>query len=94
MANDFRTIITADNSQFVNSVNKAERSFSKFTNKCEKDADIVMFIHRPEYYDKNAERGYGELRIAKQRDGATGDIRFRYNNSLTKIFDYELQMPF
>lgn len=37
MANDFRTIITADNSQFVNSVNKAERSFSKFTNKCEKD---------------------------------------------------------
>ncbi len=37
MANDFRTIITADNSQFVNSVNKAERSSSKFTNKCEKD---------------------------------------------------------
>lgn len=37
MANDFRTIITADNSQFVSSVNKAERSFSKFTNKCEKD---------------------------------------------------------
>lgn len=60
----------------------------------EQDADIVMFIHRPEYYDKNAEKGYGELRIAKQRDGATGDIRFRYNNSLTKIFDYELQMPF
>lgn len=60
----------------------------------EQDADIVMFIHRPEYYDKNAEKGYGELRIAKQRDGTTGDIRFRYNENLTKISDYEQQMPF
>ena len=60
----------------------------------EQDADIVMFIHRPEYYDKNAEKGYGELRVAKQRDGATGDIRFRYNESLTKISDYDQQIPF
>lgn len=60
----------------------------------EQDADIVMFIHRPEYYDKTAEKGFGEIRIAKQRDGATGDIRFRYNHNLTKIADYEQQMPF
>lgn len=60
----------------------------------EQDADTVMFIHRPEYYDKNAEKGFGEIRIAKQRDGATGDIRFRYNENLTKITDYESSMPF
>lgn len=60
----------------------------------EQDADIVMFIHRPEYYNKTAEKGLGEIRIAKQRDGATGDIRFWYNHNLTKIADYEQQMPF
>lgn len=60
----------------------------------EQDADIVMFIHRPEYYNKTAEKGFGEIRIAKQRDGATGDIRFRYNENLTKITDYDKELPF
>lgn len=60
----------------------------------EQDADIVMFIHRPEYYDKTVEKGFGEIRIAKQRDGATGDIRFRYNGNLTKITDYDKELPF
>lgn len=63
----------------------------------EQDADVVVFIHRPEYY--NAEtytlgnrslptRGLGILNIAKQRDGMTGLIPFAYNESLTKIRDY------
>lgn len=64
----------------------------------EQDADIVVFIHRPEYYEeKNAEKGVGKLAIAKQRDGLTGVMRFRYNESLTRIYDYEdssTKMPF
>lgn len=60
----------------------------------EQDADIVMFIHRPEYHNKTAEKGFGEIRIAKQRNGATGDIRFRYNENLTKITDYDKELPF
>lgn len=60
----------------------------------EQDADIVMFIHRPEYNNDKAEKGLGILRIAKQRDGATGDIRFRYNENLTRITDYEKELPF
>lgn len=60
----------------------------------EQDADIVMFIHRPEYYSEKAEKGFGVIRIAKQRDGATGDIRFRYNENLTKITDYDKELPF
>lgn len=62
----------------------------------EQDADTVMFIHRPEYYDDEAEAGKGLLIVAKQRDGATGDIDFSYNNSLTRLSDYgELdEIPF
>jgi replicative DNA helicase len=64
----------------------------------EQDADMVIFIHRPEYYSENAEKGYGELIISKYRDGATGIIKFRYNESMTKIFDWDyrgqsLQQP-
>lgn len=60
----------------------------------EQDADIVIFIHRPEYYgiecdgEGNSTRGAGEFIIAKNRDGALGIVPFRYNPSLTKIWDY------
>jgi replicative DNA helicase len=55
----------------------------------EQDADMVIFIHRPEYYDKNAEKGYGELVVSKYRNGRTGIVKFRYNESLTRIYDYD-----
>lgn len=55
----------------------------------EQDADIVLFIHRPEYYNEpDAIPGVGVLRIAKQRNGATGDMAFSYNESLTRIDNY------
>jgi len=60
----------------------------------EQDADNVIFIHRPEYYgmEKDANgndlKGIGKLIFAKQRNGKTGDIVFKYNESLTKIFDF------
>jgi replicative DNA helicase len=57
----------------------------------EQDADMVIFIHRPEYYDSHAEKGYGELIISKYRNGYTGRISFKYNVSLTKIYDYDSQ---
>lgn len=60
----------------------------------EQDADVVLMIHRPEYYDKNEEKGVGILRIAKQRDGQSGDISFRYNDSLTRFSDYDSKVPF
>jgi replicative DNA helicase len=55
----------------------------------EQDADMVIFIHRPEYYDKGAETGYGELIVSKYRNGKTGIVRFKYNESLTRIYDYD-----
>lgn len=52
----------------------------------EQDADMVLFLHRPEYYDEpNAIKGEGIIRISKQRDGATGDVIFEYNQNLTRI---------
>lgn len=53
----------------------------------EQDADIVLFVHREEYYDSKAEKGLGLLSLAKQRDGKTGKISFRYNEPLTQISD-------
>lgn len=51
----------------------------------EQDADIVCFIHRPEYYTKSSEdangndiRGLAELIIAKHRSGAVGDVKLRF----------------
>lgn len=53
----------------------------------EQDADTVIFVHREEYYDSKAEKGLGLLSVAKQRDGRTGKIAFRYNEPLTQICD-------
>ncbi len=59
----------------------------------EQDADVVIFIYRDEYYNDNAEKGMGELVIAKQRGGGTGIVPFSYNESLTRIGDYKGPMP-
>ncbi|MCR5362523.1 MAG: replicative DNA helicase [Bacteroidales bacterium] len=50
----------------------------------EQDADMVCFIHRPEYYKiyedekGNDLRGMAEIIIAKHRNGAVGDVRLRF----------------
>lgn len=51
----------------------------------EQDADVVCFIHRPEYYriytDENGNdlRGIAEIIVAKNRNGKTGDIRLKFD---------------
>lgn len=41
----------------------------------EQDADIVLFLFRPEVYEPGSEPGVIELMIAKQRNGSTGTVR-------------------
>ncbi len=63
----------------------------------EQDADIVVFIHRPEYYgidedeSGNSLRGVAEIIIAKHRNGATGDIHLSFKKELAKFSDMENQ---
>lgn len=57
----------------------------------EQDADMVCFIHRPEYYhiytdDKgNDLRGLGMIIIAKHRNGATDEVLLRFRSKFAKF---------
>jgi len=57
----------------------------------EQDADMVCFIHRPEYYKiykdqyGNDLKGLAEIIIAKHRNGAVGDVRLRFRGEYTRF---------
>ena len=53
----------------------------------EQDADVVAFIHREEYYDRENEdvKGKAEIIIAKQRNGPTGSVQLAYMSSYTRF---------
>lgn len=61
----------------------------------EQDADIVMLIHRPSYYNPEAVdgkgipwRNRGELIIAKHREGSCGTVIFQHDEQFKRIWDY------
>ncbi|TMM18928.1 MAG: replicative DNA helicase [Actinobacteria bacterium] len=56
----------------------------------EQDADLVMFLYRDEYYEKeNSERpGEADLIIAKHRNGATGDVVLTFRAEYPKFMNY------
>jgi replicative DNA helicase len=50
----------------------------------EQDADVVMFLHREEYYNKETEdRNIGEVIIAKQRNGPLGTVKLAWLSEYT-----------
>lgn len=53
----------------------------------EQDADVVCFIHREEYYDRENEdlKGKAEIIIAKQRNGPTGSVMLAYLADYTRF---------
>ena len=56
----------------------------------EQDADIVMFIHRPEYYGTESEtsvQGEAQVIIAKHRNGSTADVPMRFRASEARFVD-------
>lgn len=59
----------------------------------EQDADMVCFIHRPEYYKMykdqhgNDLRGVAEIIIAKHRNGAVGDVKLRFRGEYARFSD-------
>ena len=61
----------------------------------EQDADIVMFLYRPDYYgitqdeEGNNTENTAELIIAKHRNGSTGTVNLRFHGAYTKFTDLE-----
>ena len=62
----------------------------------EQDADIVAFIHRPEYYGMNTDEngmptaGMAEIIIAKHRSGAATDVKLRFLKEQTRFMDLDM----
>ena len=57
----------------------------------EQDADVVMFVHREDYYVRGEEaedkRGQAQIIIAKQRNGPTGDVDLTWLREFTRFED-------
>ena len=51
----------------------------------EQDADLVLLLHRPDYYDPDDQPGIAELIIAKNRSGATGKVKLAFLNKFTRF---------
>jgi replicative DNA helicase len=55
----------------------------------EQDADLVMFIYREEYYDRESEReGEADIIIAKHRNGGLGDIVLTFQKEYPKFMNF------
>lgn len=62
---------------------------SRDSGEIEQDADIVMFLHRPEYYLREKTpadlEGKAEIIIAKQRNGPTGVCLMQFDGPTTRF---------
>lgn len=65
----------------------------------EQDADLVLFIHRPEKYgilqdeEGNSLRGIAEIIVAKHRNGAIDDVELKFKEEFAKFTDLEEVEP-
>jgi len=60
----------------------------------EQDADVVMFVHREEYYcspeeaERHGLKGVAEVIVAKQRNGPIGDVKLTWRHQFTRFENY------
>lgn len=54
----------------------------------EQDADMVLLIHRPDFYDRKPENdGIAEIIVQKNRNGPTGIVRLHFDKSIARFRD-------
>ncbi len=54
----------------------------------EQDADVIMLLHREDYYDPTKNPGIVEVNVAKQRNGPTGKIKLTFLRDILRFEDY------
>jgi len=65
----------------------------------EQDADLVLFLWRPEYYgitednEGGSLEGLAEVNLAKHRNGPTGAVMLKFINKFAKFVPIEGEMP-
>ncbi len=74
----------------VSKDNRPRLSHLRESGAIEQDADVVMFVHRDEYYMTNDEdrqrvAGQADIILAKQRNGPTGDVKLAWLQDYTRF---------
>jgi replicative DNA helicase len=73
----------------VSKENRPRLSHLRESGAIEQDADVVMFVHREEYYRTGEEReqfaGQAEVIIAKQRNGPIGEVELVWRKEFTRF---------
>jgi replicative DNA helicase len=61
----------------------------------EQDADLVMFLYRDEYYnrEKSEKPGVAEIIVAKHRNGPTGMVELMFRKELTRFENLDRRRP-
>jgi len=59
----------------------------------EQDADIVILLHREDYYDPTKKRGEVELSIVKQKTGPTGQIILKFQQKFLRFENIQNTIP-
>ena len=60
----------------------------------EQDADLVVFIYRDEYYDRQSEKqGIAEIIVGKQRNGPVGTVELQFHNAHVRFNDLARTTP-
>ncbi len=55
----------------------------------EQDADVIMFLYRDDYYNKESpDKGLAEVIISKQRTGPTDTVKLAFNGTCTRFDSY------
>ncbi len=60
----------------------------------EQDADVVLLLHRPDYYNKEDKPGEAEVIIAKQRNGPTGTVNLAFIHNQLRFENLSIQADY